>query len=105
MAYLYPVNTEETINRSYVLSIRGDYWLHALLFFPLPLLVCTAARNAKECFLLTVLCLCIAVAAEGIHYLIPYRSFNPFDMLANVTGIAFSAVFLVLLRRIRYSGK
>jgi hypothetical protein len=100
-AYLYPVNTEETINRFHVLEVRGDYWLHMLLFLPLPFLMCPAGKSAKACFFSILFCLFAAATAEGIHWLIPYRSFNPFDMLANISGVLFSTVILVLQRIMR----
>ena len=39
----------------------------------------------------------LAVGAEGLHYWIPYRNFNPMDALFNALGVMIGAVILVMV--------
>jgi VanZ family protein len=109
IAYLAPVNTHGELNRSSVLGIRSDYLLHALLFFPLPLLLASFNRKKNVrvpgLFLIAV---SLAALAECIHLLVPYRSFNPIDMLANISGACIGGITMTgytLFRRKRLGKK
>ena len=41
--------------------------------------------------------LILAVGAEGIHYWVPYRSFNPMDALFSALGVLIGAVIWVIV--------
>ena len=41
--------------------------------------------------------LVLAVGVEGLHYWVPYRSFNPMDALFNALGVLIGAVILVMM--------
>jgi VanZ family protein len=43
----------------------------------------------------------IGMLLEGAQYFVPYRSFNPLDLIANLCGIAlFAILFLVIKARL-----
>lgn len=98
IAYLLPANTQKTVDQWYFLTIRGDYLIHASLFTPLcPLLYINyCSRNQSNLMWWMLTGIVMAMAAEVIHYLIPYRSFNMLDLLANATG-AFIGAFFILM--------
>lgn len=99
IAYLLPANTQKTVDQWYFLEIRGDYLIHAALFTPLcPLLYINfCSRNQSNLILWMLTGVTMAMAAEGIHYLLPYRSFNILDLFANATGASIGALFVLML--------
>lgn len=75
---------------NYFLGIRKDHWMHALLFFPLGFLSFSALRTNK--WLVALLCYVTCCLFETIHYILPYRSFDPMDMVANASGATIGAI-------------
>ena len=78
---------------NYVVTIRLDYLLHVILFLPFILLV-------RLTYLIPVLYvllagLVFAGICEGIQYLLPYRSFNINDLIANGIGVVAGIVLVV----------
>jgi VanZ family protein len=102
IAYVAPVNRHGELNDHFIMGIRSDYLLHAVLFLPLPafLLTIKTGKHISRAWLL-LFTMSIPAAAECIHLFIPYRSFNPLDMLANVTGACLGATGLMLLSAFR----
>ena len=68
-----------------VFSLRLDYLVHFLVFLPLVPLwrVVWPHHPLWKAFLFG---LAIAASAEIVQYILPYRSFNPYDLLANCLG-------------------
>lgn len=99
VAYLLPTNTKKSVDQWYFFEIRGDYLIHAALFTPLCTLLYInfCPRNQSNLILWMLIGIAMAMAAEGIHYLIPYRSFNILDLLANATGALIGAFFVLIL--------
>ncbi len=91
-----PINYKESaLNNTYILSIRGDYFGHAVLFLPWMWLKPNKSFNpGKGLWLLTGLV--FANLSEFIQYLLPYRSFNINDIVANNTGILLSGILYKL---------
>lgn len=100
------INTKTSLNKTYVLSLRLDYLLHALQFIPWMILIRWRWRNCPPSdkagwkekkgagfFLLALGAgLLLAVISEGAQYMLPYRSFNVFDLLSNFVGLAVGAL-------------
>jgi glycopeptide antibiotics resistance protein len=96
-----------TLNDNYTLHIRWDYLLHTLVYLPLPFLLAlilktgsidrTTDRSLKKTHFFQVLLLAgvIVVSFELVQKILPYRSFNINDMLANGIG---AVLGLILLR-------
>jgi len=93
-----PTNSNERINFSstQVLSIRFDYLLHALLFFPWMVLMHLRWKEKGAWFYMKALGvgLLLAVLSEGVQFLLPYRSFNVFDLLSNFVGVIVGALIV-----------
>lgn len=68
-----------------VFSLRFDYLVHFLVFLPLvPIWKLVWPHHPLwKAFLFG---LAIAASAEIVQYILPYRSFNPYDLLANMLG-------------------
>jgi VanZ family protein len=89
------INTKSTLNQTWVLHIRLDHLLHVILFIPWMVLVCWRWREKKDTwfFLLALWAgLLLAAFSEGVQYLLPYRSFNVFDLLSNFVGLVIGGV-------------
>ena len=102
LMYVLPVNTQGELNAHHVAGLRLDYVLHALLFLPLPVLLIDPKAKPGNIALLFAAALCVAAAAEYIHALIPYRSFNPKDLAANVSGAVIGGGLLLVFRWVKH---
>ena len=76
----------EHVGRINDLYFRVDYLVHALVFMALIPLWARALPGWKL-WMIVVAALLLALAAEGVHYFLAYRSYNPCDMLANAAGV------------------
>jgi len=84
--------------------------LHLLLFVPLMILVwlylnkekITGITRFNHALLWFVAGTLFAVLAEGMHYLLPYRSFNTVDLVSNVSGVILGT-FIFLWEPKRYA--
>ena len=107
---------EITLNEIEIGLFRLDYLLHTIVFLPWMFLPYLAKRKkirptnkkrelssdpsilkAWPLALWLLLGIIFAVAAEGIQYWLPYRGFNPMDMIFNVLGILIGAGLLLLV--------
>ena len=91
------------LSSRYILFVRADYLLHLLLFIPLMVLVwlhlnreqVTGTARFNHALLWLVAGTIFAAFLEGLHLLLPYRSFNPVDLGLNVAGVVVGAsIFL-----------
>lgn len=82
------------------LSIHSDYFTHFLLFVTIVFVV-NGLRLKIRLIYLFPLMLIVAAVAEFVQLYIPRRTFNYFDLLANVAGVLFGIVVLLILRKIR----
>ena len=93
-----------------IIYMRADYLLHLLIFMSLMILVwlylnkenITGSTRLNYALLWFAAVTLFAAFAEGIHYFLPYRSFNPVDLLLNVTGVILGS-FIFLWQPRRYS--
>lgn len=85
-----PVNNSgAAINHVYLTQIRLDYILHCLVYIPLALLLKLSFGQLKRLTFLSriILLILFAVITEGVQYMLPYRSFNINDLIANCMGV------------------
>jgi glycopeptide antibiotics resistance protein len=82
---LLPMHKVEQVGEDFFGDFRIDYLVHVLLFLPWILFRCLFFKNGK--LLWAILGICFAIATELMQYYLPYRSFNPYDMLFNVVGL------------------
>lgn len=88
----------------YWLGIRTDHMIHALLFFPAALVFYARAvvlkrelRLGKSLLVGIIFC----AACETLHLVLPYRTFDPDDFVANTVGMFLG--FLVMLTKPAYA--
>ncbi len=88
--------TEGTIKLSkYFLGVRTDHFIHASLFLPvLPYfrLKLKTKINIQVFFNYFTLAVLFAISCECLQLLVPYRSFDPADILANVIGVTLGGI-------------
>ncbi len=87
------------LNDITVLSLRGDYLMHIIVFLPL-VPVWKMALPTHPWWVVLPFSLMISACAEGLQYYIPYRSFNINDLLGNMTGVVLGAVLLLLVNKL-----
>jgi len=83
-----------------IFFVRADYLLHFLIFIPLMVLVwlylnqenITGTARVNHALLWLVGGICFAFLMEGLHLLLPYRTFNPVDFFLNAAGVIMGAV-------------
>ncbi len=85
------------LNKNHVLGLRLDLLLHGLVFLPL-MPLCVLSLPRLNLWSLFVFSLGLAWLAEFIHYILPYRSFDSPDMVANVAGVLVGGVFVLAWR-------
>ena len=84
------------LDSTFIVSFRADHILHALVFVPWAFFCVKLNKNLLPWFALGML---YAVSTEGVQYLIPYRSFNISDMLANIVGVVAGFCIFVPLKK------
>lgn len=81
------------LSDTYVIKLRLDYLIHVIIFLPFILLVkLSYPINISN---IIIIGLVFAGICEGIQYLLPYRSINVNDLVANMIGISLGVVFLL----------
>ena len=84
---LLPLNNGTSLNHTFIVEVRSDYFLHFLMMLPLTVLLGLTFRSRSGTWWRVLLLgLIVVVFCEGIQLLIPYRAFNINDMFANGLG-------------------
>jgi VanZ family protein len=98
-----PINgSNSRLNNTYLVSIRLDYLLHVGIYFLWMILYKLAysskiaAFRKNESLLLVLLVVLFALLSEVVQSLIPYRSFNINDLIANLIGVFIGVLFLFI---------
>ncbi|MFA7057834.1 MAG: VanZ family protein [Candidatus Cloacimonadales bacterium] len=81
----------------HVIKLRGDYFLHMLVYLPLITLIFLRFQKFK--WRMLFFALGIAVGLEYVQKLLPYRSFNINDLVANVAGVILGMVVMLIIRQ------
>ncbi len=76
-----------------IFELRFDYFIHFMAYFGLYTLLVISKKASKKpasklsSLKLFLFAVSLSVATETAQLLIPYRTFNPMDLLANLLGI------------------
>jgi len=98
-----PINGDSALNHVFILSFRLDYLVHFAVFIPWVILVWLATRVSfrgeplKACGWIAA-GIILAVITEAVQYLLPYRSFNINDLVANAGGVLLGGVVFFFRR-------
>ena len=90
-----PINSTGDLNNINIITFRGDYFFHVLVFIPWSFFQ-QALRHKTVIWLIWGLI--FASATEGLQYLLPYRAWNINDLLANILGVLLGFVLYKLFR-------
>lgn len=99
--HVIPIGSAISLNDYEIGELRLDYLLHTLIFLPwmvfvrLQYLKDKQSLQLKKIGIWLVVGLFFAAFCESIQIWISYRSFNPLDLIFNLSGIVFG--FLVFL--------
>jgi VanZ family protein len=93
----------KSINEVYVVSFRLDHLLHLLALMPVyPVLLWNKLNHSIfRVPGILIVSIVIALLTEGIQYYIPYRAYNPADLIANIAG---ALVGFILITGVRWIG-
>lgn len=107
-----PLNSiSPSLNDNYILHIRWDYLLHALVYMPLPVLLSLYFRSrsqkksphpinhTKLLISIVLVSLFITSLFETLQLVIPYRAFNINDLIANGVGVLLGLILILVFRR------
>lgn len=89
------INTKVALNRTWVLHVRLDHLLHALLFIPWMVLIHWRWKEKKSVFIYLLALasgLVLASISEMVQLLVPFRTFNIVDLMANWVGVVVGAL-------------
>lgn len=81
----------------YILGIRSDHYIHAILFLPFMVFFKLIFRDTVFVIAL-FLGIFFASFCESLHYLLPYREFSIYDFYANLAGILLGSLSYLILR-------
>lgn len=96
---ILPVNDKDSVlNKTNILSLRADYFCHALLFSPWMSLrpTKTFGTSILHWFMIGIF---LAGFSECIQYFLPYRSFNINDVMANIAGTTLGLLSYLFFRK------
>ncbi len=110
-----PINgTNSILNNNYLLNIRWDYLVHALVYIPLvPLIIIVQIKTGRNVQLhgratlsfrtlnIIIISLLYAFSLEGIQYFLSYRALNINDMMANGVGVILGSIVYLILKKER----
>jgi glycopeptide antibiotics resistance protein len=82
-----------TLSDTFVLELRLDYLVHALVFVPVVVLW-KLGFPGQSLWKIAGVGLVLAVGLEGVQYFLPYRSWNVNDAVGNILGIGVGCLVL-----------
>lgn len=94
-----PLNTSGELNNMNIVTFRGDYFFHSLMFIPWAFFYSIFRHHSAWWLLIGLV---FASLCEVVQYPLPYRSWNINDLFSNVLGVVlgFIAVNLFLKKSI-----
>ncbi len=94
--HILPINSVGELNNVRIIVFRADYFFHSIIFIPMPFLLWKYKKENDNWKIIRI-SLLTAISVEFVQYFIPYRAFNINDILANLIGISFGFVLILLL--------
>lgn len=80
-----------TLSDTFVLELRLDHLLHALMFAPLAVLW-RLGFPGHSMWRIALAGMLLAVGLEGVQYVLPYRSWNVNDIVGNIVGLGLGGI-------------
>lgn len=103
--HIIPIESGPALDQMAIGPLRADYLTHTLIFLPWMVLVWLHFKarqidNGKRPMLILYWLiggLLLASFSEGIQLFLPYRAFNPLDLIFNLAGVLLGT--LIFLRK------
>jgi VanZ family protein len=101
---ILPINNHNSsFNNTYVVTIRMDYLMHAILFYPFAWFIYSAGLFRKKILysrgLVHISGIFLVLFSECIQYFFPWRTFNINDLLANFLGLIIGFIVKYMVKR------
>ena len=80
-------------------EMRLDYLLHFFIYLPLGFALMKWSKvkhNGAQIFYTVILLLTYSILPEAVQYYIPYRTFNPYDLLFNMAGTIVGCLIIII---------
>ena len=93
-----PINgVENTLDHSFIFTIRLDHWLHSVQYIPCIPLYLLAFRpdTPGKYATMFLICLGFAIVSEGVQIFLTYRAFTLRDMASNLIGVLIGSLALM----------
>ena len=78
-------------------EMRLDYLMHFGVYFPLGFFLKKSTLSIRH-YLFVLLLLVVTALPESLQLFVPYRTFNPIDLLFNLFGAISGFLFAFVLR-------
>lgn len=95
---------DSSLSSNKVSFLRLDYLVHAVIMLGFAwvylLAKCLGAHifSTKEKLKLILFIFLFALLLEPLQLLVPWRTFNPLDLYANLIGAALASIFILIVR-------
>lgn len=96
-----PLNGFDVELNRYVIGLRMDHLLHGSVFIPCTLFLWDVYGVGRRKWAVWVTAVGIGVLTESVQALLPYRGFDPSDMIANFLGVTLGYCVISFLRVVR----
>jgi VanZ family protein len=103
---IIPDTALDKVSDTYKL-FSGGYLFHILGYgvFCFFALLYNITYQRHSLFIMLLFISIYSIILEVIQYFLPYRTFNLYDILASLIGVAVGVVFFFLYRRLKYRVK
>lgn len=91
-----PLGNSEQLEKTVIFHFRAGHLFHAAIFIPWAFFCVKTKKYLPAWFIWGML---YAAISEGLQCLVPYRSCNISDMLANMIGVIVGFIIFVSIRK------
>ena len=94
-----PIGGLGAVLDNYILGLRADHLLHAVLFVPCSLFIMDLFRSSTRAVMIIctwLVALAAATFAECVQMVLPYRGFDVNDLAANAIGVTVGWIPVVI---------
>lgn len=89
------------LDETSLLGIAGDYWLHAIVFMVISMMVIVLS-STRHSWIISLLVI-MAIGSELLQGMTPWRVFDYYDIVANLIGIVVGLGIVGVMKAIQRS--
>lgn len=93
---LFPTSGIVALDTHDIAGLRGDYFAHLLAFLPWAFFMPVVRKSLAQWVLWGLV---FANLSEAVHFVVPYRAFNYYDMIANSISIILGFLLFLSTKR------